>query len=715
MKYLRYILFVLVIIPFMGMTQAPFTLNSHTEIVHVKHVNYLIDTNKDIAFSDISTGSAKFSTDGKYYQLQDDIVTWVKLDLVIGIENLALLIDQANLDTVELYQIDKLGNWSVTKYGNNYNFNHRKYKLNHFVFDINTTKTNSTVYLKVRNHVATTFNILLGEQTAILERENSTNLLFFFLLGVIFAIIAYNLFLYLSLRENIYLVYVVSSGITAVLQMILFGSSFQYLWPNYVDFQNFAPEFVTTIGTIAGLIFMKMFLKTKNNTPNYDKIANVFIGFYGLLLVVVWFDLILVNRLLLIFQPLLAIFILVTAVVITLKGFEPAKFYLRAWSIFLIGIIAYVLAEKGVIPRNNFTTLSLTFGAAFEVIFLSFALANRINILKADQEKAIANSLRLEKEKANLIIEQNIELEDKVHVRTNELELANAGLADTNKELSIAYTHLKNTQSQLVHAEKMSSLGQLTAGIAHEINNPINFVSSNILPLKRDVEDLIAIFTQTKEYAKEKLSEEDYQFISDLKEQYDYEYILQEIDQLLEGMNDGANRTVEIIRGLKLFSRVDEDDLKRVNLEDGIDSTLILLNSSIKHHVAIEKKYEGIPEVECYGGKMNQVFMNIISNAVQAIKSTDSEDGKVTITTQKAKESVTISIADNGPGMTEEVKVKLFEPFFTTKPVGEGTGLGLSIVYKIIDKIDGKIVVNTEPGKGTEFVITLPINNKSTD
>jgi signal transduction histidine kinase len=563
--------------------------------------------------------------------------------------------------------------------------------------------------------VATTFNIIIGEQMAVIEHDTNISLMFMFLVGVIFAIIAYNLFLYLSLREPIYLVYVISSSITAVNQMILFGTSFQFLWPNNSFFQNIAPEFITSLGTIAGLVFMKMFLKTEKNAPIVDKIANIFIGFYIILLGWVWFDLVMVNRLLLLFQPLLAIYILVAAVIITVKGFEPAKYYLRAWAIFLIGIIAYVLAEKGIIERNNFTTLSLTFGAAFEVIFLSFALANRINILKREQEEAISHSLQLEKEKANLIIEQNIELEDKVAKRTHELELANAGLADTNKELSIAYTHLKNTQSQLVHAEKMSSLGQLTAGIAHEINNPINFVSSNILPLKRDVEDLISIFDQTKEFAKQKMSAEDYSFIAGLKEQYDYDYILQEIDQLLEGMSDGANRTVEIIRGLKLFSRVDEDDLKRVNLEEGLNSTLILLNSAIKHYVTLTKNYGNIPEVECYGGKMNQVFMNIISNAVQAIKSGSKEDGEITITTSHKKDFVTISIADNGPGMTQEVKDKLFEPFFTTKPVGEGTGLGLSIVYKIIDKIDGTIVVNSEPGKGTEFVITLPINNKSTD
>jgi len=381
----------------------------------------------------------------------------------------------------------------------------------------------------------------------------------------------------------------------------------------------------------------------------------------------------------------------------------------------MLGLTIYAMAEQGIIGRNTITTLMMPIGSALEVILLSIALADNINILKKSRELAIEHSLELETEKAQLIIQQNVELEGKVLLRTIELEEANEVLEDKNKELSDAYTDLKNTQSQLVHAEKMSSLGQLTAGIAHEINNPINFVSSNILPLKRDIADIISIFEQTENFVGGKLDPNDFKEIQELKEQFDYDYILKEIDQLLDGMSDGANRTVEIIRGLKLFSRVDEDDLKRVNLEDGINSTLILLNSAVKHQVDLVKNFGEIPEVECYGGKMNQVFMNIISNAIQAIRDTGMEDGKIIITTSQENDLVHISIADNGPGMTEEIKQKLFEPFFTTKPVGEGTGLGLSIVYKIIDKINGKIEVNTEPGKGTEFIITLPITNTTKD
>jgi signal transduction histidine kinase len=200
----------------------------------------------------------------------------------------------------------------------------------------------------------------------------------------------------------------------------------------------------------------------------------------------------------------------------------------------------------------------------------------------------------------------------------------------------------------------------------------------------------------------------------ELEDEHDIDFVEDEIEQLLSGMPDGANRTVEIIRGLILFSRVDEDDLKAVDLEEGLNSTVVLLNSTLKHKLTVVRNFEGIPPVECYGGKMNQVFMNIISNAAQAIlqANPNSTDGVIEITTKTIDENVEIRFKDNGPGMSDEVKERIFEPFFTTKPVGEGTGLGMSIVFKIIERLNGEIVLNSEPGKGTEFIITIPVLNK---
>ena len=684
----------------------------------INQFNILIDSTNSLVISDImGIEDSRFSLSSKL-KLPSNISVWVKIrvDQVSNPDFEYLVIEQTQLDYFEWYGV--VGNEIVISDtgGIEFPFFTRKLPFNKWVLEANQANTeNITFYLKIRTSKSVFLDMKTGKYIDIIKEQISISSLFGIFVGIFVVMAFYNSFIYVSTKERSYFIYVLHTIFVGLTQVTIFGYGYNFFWPNSPGFQQIGVELLSSIVSLVGLEFLKEFLQTKKNAPKLHKVVNVLIVGYLVIAILSIVQNDLAYQVLLVTQPLVAVFVIFTAFNIFLDGYRPAKYYLIAWGALMVGLTIYALGEQGIIVRNTVATMMMPFGSALEVILLSFALADNINSLKSSQERAIANSLRLEKEKASLIIEQNVELEEQVEKRTHELQGANYDLAGKNKELNDAYIDLKNTQSQLVHAEKMSSLGQLTAGIAHEINNPINFVSSNILPLKRDVQDLISIFEETKNYAKEKLSEEDYVFIDNLKEQYDYTYILEEIDQLLAGMDDGANRTVEIIRGLKLFSRVDEDDLKRVNLEDGINSTLILLNSAIKHQLTLIKNFGDIPEVECYGGKMNQVFMNIISNSIQALKGREPEENEITITTTHKTDFVTIAIKDNGPGMTEEVKNKLFEPFFTTKPVGEGTGLGLSIVYKIIDKIDGKITVNSEPGKGTEFIITLPINNKSKD
>ncbi|QEK53045.1 GHKL domain-containing protein [Pedobacter aquae] len=286
-------------------------------------------------------------------------------------------------------------------------------------------------------------------------------------------------------------------------------------------------------------------------------------------------------------------------------------------------------------------------------------------------------------------------------------------MIETNDELSNTLEDLKQTQTQLVEAEKMASLGQLTAGIAHEINNPINFVTSNVSPLLRDVNMLFdAIEIIEKVGLSDKTIEEKQKEIEEYKEELDYDYLKIEINHLLKGIHEGATRTAEIVKGLRIFSRVDEDDLKRADINEGLDSTLVIMNNLLNNNnIKVEKHYGNLPLVECYPGKLNQVFLNIISNAIHAIaiKHTDDKDGLLTIKTLAAEDFVTISIVDNGCGMSDSTRNKIFDPFFTTKDVGEGTGLGMSIAYNTIKKHNGQIFINTALDKGTEFMIKIPL------
>jgi signal transduction histidine kinase len=275
-------------------------------------------------------------------------------------------------------------------------------------------------------------------------------------------------------------------------------------------------------------------------------------------------------------------------------------------------------------------------------------------------------------------------------------------LEKKNNDLAIALGELKAAQIQLVQNEKMASLGQLTAGIAHEINNPVNFVTSSVSPLKRNFEDLKKLF-ESYDFL---LSKTDQKVaIEQLKKEFDLQQNLTESGNLLSGIAEGSRRTAEIVKNLRNFSRMDNEEMKSVNINDGINSTLPLLQNKLsQQHIEVIQSLGNIPQIEGYPGPLNQVFMNLLTNAIDAIGS----NGKIFINTSAEKKNVKISIRDTGKGMTAELKQKIFDPFFTTKEVGKGTGLGLSISYGIIEKHRGKIEVKSELGKGTEFIIWLP-------
>ncbi|HLS95096.1 MAG TPA: ATP-binding protein, partial [Sphingobacterium sp.] len=276
--------------------------------------------------------------------------------------------------------------------------------------------------------------------------------------------------------------------------------------------------------------------------------------------------------------------------------------------------------------------------------------------------------------------------------------------------------HLKEAQSQLVQAEKMASLGQLTAGVAHEINNPINFVTSNVGPLKRDVNMLWETLEEVERIALTEdlsLSAKRSKILA-YKEEMDIDYLKTEIDFLLKGMHDGAYRTAEIVKSLRIFSRVDEDVFKYADINEGLESTMVIIGSLIRDGIDVKTRLGELPPVECHSGKLNQVFLNILTNAVYAINKRypEKKGGELSIETgvNDEDETVFIKISDNGIGIPAEIRDKIFEPFFTTKGVGEGTGLGMSIAYNTIARHHGKIEIDSEVGSGTTFKLVLPVN-----
>jgi len=401
-----------------------------------------------------------------------------------------------------------------------------------------------------------------------------------------------------------------------------------------------------------------------------------------------------------------ALYVLFMAITILLRGSRSAKFFLIAWFVFILCVVVYVLKDFNLlIPYNGLTSSALLIGSAFEAVMLSFALADKINVFKAEKERSQEEAVKALRENERIVREQNVVLEAKVKERTVEL-------SESNNVLNKTLEDLKQAQSQLVESEKMASLGQLTAGIAHEINNPINFVSSNINPLKRDVDMLIEAITVIEEVSNSNLpAAEKQKKINDYKDELDFDYLQEEINHLIKGIKEGATRTAEIVKGLKIFSRLDEDDLKRTDINEGLESTMVIANNLLNNKIEVEKDYGDLPLIECYAGKLNQVFLNIISNAIYAIKKQfgDAEGGKLILQTCQDEENVYIKIRDNGIGMDEQTQKKIFEPFFTTKDVGEGTGLGMSIAYNTIKKHNGNIIINSKPGEGTEFILQIPV------
>lgn len=299
-------------------------------------------------------------------------------------------------------------------------------------------------------------------------------------------------------------------------------------------------------------------------------------------------------------------------------------------------------------------------------------------------------------EMASIIHKTHASLEEKIKERTAEI-------SQKNEQLNSAMNELKEAQAMIVHGEKMRSLGELVAGITHEINNPVNFIYGNLTHLNNYSQDLMEIIDKYEEY-QELLPEDKKLEMQKLLEEKEYKYLKEDLPDLIKSCREGTVRTKNIVMDLKNFSRTEKMVINEIEINKELNTTLNILYNKYKNRITIHKEYGEVSTIDCYGGQINQVLMNIIDNAIFAIK----ETGDIYIRTKDDGKNIIVEIEDNGVGISEENLSKVFEPFFTTKGVGEGTGLGMSISYKIIETHGGKINIESELGKGTKFTITLP-------
>ena len=289
-----------------------------------------------------------------------------------------------------------------------------------------------------------------------------------------------------------------------------------------------------------------------------------------------------------------------------------------------------------------------------------------------------------------------------------ERQQAQAALQATNAELKATNRQLAQSQSQLLQSEKMAAVGQLAAGVAHEINNPIGFVSANLGSLSRYVKDLLGLVQAYEAQSRERPDVPPGTALQQARAAVDLEFLQEDIPKLLQESVDGLGRVKHIVQGLKDFSRLDSDQWQETDLMAGLESTLNVVRNELKYKAEIVKDYGQLPLVYCNPAQINQVFLNLLMNAVQSIEA----HGRITLASGVEAQRVWVSVEDTGAGIAPAHLHRIFEPFFTTKPVGQGTGLGLSITYDIVQQHGGEITVTSEPGRGTRFCVWLPKRNK---
>ncbi|WP_084554999.1 PAS domain-containing sensor histidine kinase [[Phormidium ambiguum] IAM M-71] len=370
------------------------------------------------------------------------------------------------------------------------------------------------------------------------------------------------------------------------------------------------------------------------------------------------------------------------------------------------------------LENNNLVTLQAESYAGVPIVD---ANGNTLGLLAVLDTKPMAEEIAMQSAILRIFATRagaEIERIEAEAVKKSEIQLR-----QKTEELEHTLKQLQATQMQLIQAEKMSSLGELVAGIAHEINNPVNFVYGNIQCATDYANNLIELIQLYQEYYPSPPPA-----ISHLTENMDLEYVINDFSQLLVSMKNGATRIRDIVKSLRTFSRLDEADFKEIDIHENLESTLVILQNRLNGRagnpeIQLQKNYGKLPLVQCYGGLLNQVFMNLLVNAIDAIEQQQQNlkppeklayQGQITITTSIASENqVFISIQDNGAGMSPQVQEKIFNPFFTTKPVGKGTGMGLAISYQIVTKNhQGNLRCDSTLGKGTEFRIELPISDR---
>ncbi|HEX4869897.1 MAG TPA: 7TM diverse intracellular signaling domain-containing protein [Moraxellaceae bacterium] len=596
-------------------------------------------------------------------------------------------------DHFTLYRPDGRGGYTATEVGDQQPFAHRELPTRAFGFTL-LPRAGQTedYYLELHGAGTIVLDLNLTSHATALASTETRHLLYGLYYGAILALLLYNLMLYASLREGVYLWYTLY---VAGLGMSFFdvnGLAFRYFWPDFT-WMNTGFLMFTFLSLLAQLQFTRRFLTLQREWPALDRVMLVAVGICALGIAVVP----LAPAALLYpasqqVAALAALLCIVAGAGLWLRGYRPARYFTLASGFYIIGILVYVLQNFGWLGTSDFTSHAVQIGSSFELVLYSLALADRIRLMRIEKRQ-------MEQQAHRQLLEYNRSLEHSVQARTQDL-LATLRTVSEKHEAMVAM------QQQLVQAEKMSSLGTLVAGVAHEINNPANFTRLAADNVGRDVQRLREFLLGLSD------GDSDPALIAELNERF------ARIEAQLALVHDGADRLALIVRDLQSFSRVGDSEAQVAAPDDGLEATLNLVRAQYGDRIAISLTRAN-PDARgpCHPAALNQVFMNLAVNACQAIlekaaraDARERPAGRLHIATRLDAHGDWIAeFHDDGVGMDAATQGRIFEPFFTTKEVGTGTGLGLSVSYGIVRRHGGDIQVSSAPGEGSRFVVRLPL------
>lgn len=650
-----------------------------------------------------------------------------------------LEISYPHIDIIEFYeQADKptsdgsSARWKMKTYGDFLPFGTRTINHRNFVIPLHLPDTAlHTFYLRVEASGSLQVPMTLSRTHDFYAKSQQTEILFGLLYGILSVMALYNLFVFFSLRSVSYLFYVLYIIPLGIEYFAGSGHAYQYWWSESSWWEN--QVFLVTNGLWRAALcaFAYQFLDAKVFLPPWLRYVLFTLGGVSLGMIVV--SMLFITEFVRVagaFQVIaVTSTVLISGAVAWQRGNRSARFLVIAMSTFLLGSVINMLRIADIVPSVLVTEYGTHIGSMIEVVVLSLALADRYRIMRLDKELTQQQMLIMQTEANQL-------LEEKVTVRTRELESKNEEiqrqlfildtqaheigetnaalqeknmlLEEANNELKEVYHSLQIAQAQVIQTEKMASLGQLTAGIAHEINNPVNYIIGGVSLLKENIAVIQQLLEKYERGTEEHHLHVYFAEAEALRRELRLDVLLPHTFKTVEVIAEGAKRTEEIVRGLRTFARPYDNALKKTNINENIDLTVEFLRPQCRDRISITKLYGSLPEIECVPGELNQVFMNVLINAIQAIP--PKQQGEITIRTMQKGEEVYICIRDNGQGISSALQQKIFEPFFTTKDIGKGTGLGLYISFTIIEKHEGSITVASTEGQGTEFCIRLPIH-----